>query len=64
MANGPPAGLTLHSTSPNQEGTEAVCLWGGDSVAAVQQAVEHAVGQTSRNAFFAVAPTKAVGLPR
>ncbi len=58
-----PPGLKLHQILPSADGTSAVCLWEGDSVHKVRQAVEGAVGPFSHNTYFEVAAKGAVGLP-
>lgn len=57
-----PAGLRLHHSLPNADGTAAVCLWEADSVDAVRDLVETALGHVSRNEYYAVGE-EAVGLP-
>jgi hypothetical protein len=59
-----PAGLTLHSLLPSQDGSQAVCLWEGSSVEDVRALVEGPVGEISRNEYFQVEDAKAVGLPQ
>ena len=63
MAGPPAEGVRLHGTYPNRDGTEAVCLWEADSLAAVRAAVEGVVGDTSRNEYFEVDEANAIGLP-
>ena len=58
-----PAGLKIHSTLPNSDGTKAVCLWEGKEVNDVKNAVEGAVGQFSKNEYFSVETKNAMGLP-
>jgi hypothetical protein len=58
-----PEGVTLHSALPNDDGSRAVCLWEADSLDAVQQLVEDAVGDVSNNEFFEVNAQNAQGLP-
>ena len=43
-----PKGLRVVQTLPNQEGTQAVCLWEADNVDAVRKAIESSVGQVDR----------------
>jgi hypothetical protein len=59
-----PRGLRVVQTLPNKEGTQAVCLWEANNVDAVRKAIETAVGQVSKNEYFAVDDEKAVGLVR
>ena len=58
-----PAGVSLHQTLPNAEGTRAVCLWEADSVDTVRNLIEPLAGTLSRNEYFAVDIGKAQGLP-
>jgi hypothetical protein len=58
-----PADLTLHQMMPSADGRSAVCLWEGDSVDKVRQAVDAAVGRFSHNTFFEVAAARSIGLP-
>jgi hypothetical protein len=58
-----PAGITLHNTFPNATGTRAVCLWQADTVDAVRDLVDSAVGQYSTNEYFEVNADNAMGLP-
>ncbi len=59
-----PKGLRVVQTLPNKEGTQAVCVWEADSVDSVRNAIEPAVGQVSRNEYFAVDDEKSMGLVR
>jgi hypothetical protein len=47
-----PAGITLHATYPQSDGSRAVCLWEADSVEAVRNLVDGTVGDASRNDYF------------
>jgi hypothetical protein len=58
-----PSGLTLHQMMPSADGRSSVCLWEGESVDKIRQAVEAVVGQFSQNTYFEVASSGAVGLP-
>jgi len=58
-----PSHLKLHQSLPNREGTKAVCLWEAARVDEVKDFVEREVGQFSKNTYFAVEATKAMGLP-
>ena len=58
----PPPGFTLHLFAPNAEASKAICLWEADSVEAVRDLVDGAIGQYSRNEYFAVDEGTAVGL--
>ncbi len=58
-----PGGIALHSTFAHADGTKAVCLWQAASVDEVQDLVDSAVGQFSRNEYFEVSKETAMGLP-
>lgn len=62
-AAGLPAGVVLHATFANGDGTKAVCLWQAKTVDTVRDLVDSALGQFSRNEFFEVSKETAVGLP-
>ena len=49
-----PAGLKIHHTFANKDGTRAACLWEADSVESVRSFIENAVGRVSRNEYFQV----------
>ncbi|HEV2129157.1 MAG TPA: hypothetical protein VGR22_11105 [Thermomicrobiales bacterium] len=58
----PPPGYTLHLFLPNAEGGKAICLWEAESVEAVRELVDGAIGAYSDNQYFAVDEDAAVGL--
>lgn len=57
-----PAGLKLHHSLPNTDGTAAVCLWEGESVEAVRDLLEPTIGHVSENRYYVVGEN-ALGLP-
>ena len=59
-----PAGLKLHYTLPNEDGTKAVCVWEANEVNAVRELVDGSVGQFSKNEYFSVDSKNAMGLPK
>jgi hypothetical protein len=59
-----PKDVKLHSTLPNREGSNAVCLWEANSIDAVKAAIEPLLGEISRNEYFEVDAKKAIGLPK
>lgn len=59
-----PAGLKLHSSLPNSDGTKAVCIWEANELNAVKEVVESSVGQFSKNEYFSVEAKNAMGLPQ
>ncbi|MGH3774986.1 MAG: hypothetical protein ACRDRR_04505 [Pseudonocardiaceae bacterium] len=58
-----PAGIVLHSTFANADGTKAVCLWQAGGVDEVRDLVDSVVSQFSRNEYFEVSKETALGLP-
>ena len=58
-----PAGVKSHSFLPNADGSHAVCLWEADSIDAVKNILEPAVGDVSRNEYYQVDAKNAFGLP-
>jgi hypothetical protein len=62
MTSMPPQ-LTLHQAFPNENGTQAVCLWEADEMNEVRDFVEESVGAFSRNHYFMVDAGNALGLP-
>ena len=59
-----PKDMKLHSTLPNHDGSNAVCLLEANSIDAVKEAIEPLLGQISRNEYFEVDAKKAIGLPK
>jgi hypothetical protein len=59
-----PKDVKLHSTLPNRDGSNAVCLWEANSIDTVKEAIEPLLGQISRNEYFEVDANKAIGLPK
>jgi hypothetical protein len=59
-----PAGMTLHSMFPSEDGARAVCVWEAGSVEDVRSLVEDATAGLSRNDYFPVADAQAIGLPQ
>ena len=49
-----PAGMKVHSTLPNSDGTKAVCIWEAGEMNGVKDAIESSVGQFSKNEYFSV----------
>ena len=60
-----PPGVSLHHSLPTSDGANVFCLWEAESVAAVRDVLEPALGQVSRNEYFEIDPTQpyASGLP-
>ena len=62
-STGFPEGIALRSMYPSASGTRNICLWEADTVEAVRDLVEPAVGEFSKNEYFEVSTDKALGLP-
>jgi len=58
-----PEPYRIHHCLPNAEGTEAMCVWEGESLDAVREVVDGAVGAYSRNEYFAAEAKEGVNLP-
>jgi hypothetical protein len=58
-----PEGIALRSMYPSASGTRNICLWEADTVDAVRDLVESAVGEFSRNEYSEVNADNAIGLP-
>ena len=58
----PPPGFALHLFLTSREVSKAICLWEAESVEAVRDLVDGAIGQYSRNEYFVVDEQTAVGL--
>lgn len=52
---GAPAGVNVIQFFPSQDGTQVVCLWESETVAAVQRYVDEVLGDSSINTCFPVA---------
>ena len=49
-----PPQLKLHHTFPTSDGTRAVCIWEAESLDALRNFLEPAVGRVSRNEYLQV----------
>jgi hypothetical protein len=58
-----PPHVKLHHTFPTPDGTRAVCIWEADSVDAVRDILEPAVGSVSRNEYFPVENREGLARP-
>ena len=58
-----PPQVKLHHTFPTPDGTRAVCVWEADSIDAVRNLLEPAVGKVSRNEYFSVENKEGLGRP-
>jgi hypothetical protein len=59
-----PATLKLHHVFSAPNGTKAVCVWEGDSITAVKDFLEPALGKFGRNEYYEVPNKEGVVLPR
>ncbi len=59
-----PATLKLHHVFAAPDGTKAVCLWEADSITAVEDFLEPAVGKFGRNEYYEVPNKEGIVLPR
>jgi hypothetical protein len=58
-----PPPLKLHHTFPTRDGSHAACLWETESVSALRDFLESAVGRYSRNEYFEVENREGVTMP-
>lgn len=58
-----PEGLALHLTIPAKDGSCATCLWEGESVQAVREFLEPALGEVATNRYFEAENREGVALP-
>jgi hypothetical protein len=59
----PQEGMQLLQFVPSQDFSAATCLWEAESIDAVRDLVDPALGDASEQTYFAVATEQAVGLP-
>lgn len=58
-----PSHLTFHSSFPSNDLMKAVCVWEAESIEAVKDYLDQTFGDFSRNDYFEVNSTAAMGLP-
>jgi hypothetical protein len=58
-----PSGINALQFLPSMSKDRAVCLWEAKSVDTLKGFLEPFTGQSSRNTYYAVDSTKAIGLP-
>jgi hypothetical protein len=58
-----PEGTELPIAVPSSDGTRGVCVFKSDSVDTVRNIVEAATGTISRNEYYAINESNAMGLP-
>jgi hypothetical protein len=60
---GAPSGLKALQFFPSTSNDRAVCLWEANSLEAVKGFLEPLSAQSSRNTYYTVDSTKAMGIP-
>jgi hypothetical protein len=58
-----PAGMSLLSMFPSEDGSRAVCLWEAGSLEDVRSYVDNAAGDLASNEYYPVADAQAIGMP-
>jgi hypothetical protein len=58
-----PPSLKLHSTLAGVDGTQAVCVWEGQSVDAVREFLDPATAGAAVNAYFAAVNKDGIAIP-
>jgi hypothetical protein len=58
-----PEGTELPMVAPSSDGTRGVCVFRSDSVDTVRNIVDGATAPISKNQFYAINDTNALGLP-
>jgi hypothetical protein len=58
-----PEGTELPMVVPSADGARGICLFKSDSVETVRNAVDGATSAVSRNEFYAINESGALGLP-
>ncbi|HBX43672.1 MAG TPA: hypothetical protein DEH27_07765 [Deltaproteobacteria bacterium] len=58
-----PSGINALQFFPSVSKDRAVCLWEAKSIDALKGFLEHLTAQSSRNTYYTVDSTKAMGLP-
>ena len=56
-------GVQLLQFIPSEDFTTAACIWEAESIDAVRDLVDPALGETSTQTYYAVNTEQAVGLP-
>ena len=59
----PPSHLKLHQTLAGTDGSQAVCVWEGESVDAVRDWLDPATAGASVNAYFAAVNREGIAIP-
>lgn len=58
-----PEGTELPMVVPSSDGSHGICVFKSDSVDTVRRVVDGATSRVSRNQFYAINETGALGLP-
>lgn len=59
-----PPNLKLHAVFPSKDLKSGTCIWEAERVEEVQEFLDNAVGNISRNVCYQVAEEIAIGLPQ
>jgi len=58
-----PSGIQLHHCMPTRDGARGICIWEGESVAAIKTFLEGHMRNYSTNEYFEVENKDAIALP-
>jgi hypothetical protein len=58
-----PEGTELPIVAPSSDGSRGICVFKSDSIDTVKRVVDGATSQVSRNEFYAINESNALGLP-
>jgi hypothetical protein len=58
-----PDHLKLHLTVPARDGAKAICVWEAESMAAVRDYLEPALGEFARNEYFEAENRDGIAMP-
>ena len=59
-----PAGIKIHGVFPNETMDLGTCIWEADSLQHIQEYLEAAVGDVSKNDYMVINAANAMGLPK
>ena len=58
-----PPEFKLHQSIPTPDGSHAICIWEAESIAALKNYLDPALGPAAKNEYFEVANKDGVGFP-
>lgn len=58
-----PPRLKLHHSMPTPDGTHAVCIWEAESIPALREYLDPALGPSAKNEYFEVVNKEGVAMP-